>query len=124
VFVRDFCNLNNLPPRQLTEGARERLREHAFPGNVRELKAVVELAAVLAESETIQPQHLSLRGERPGAAPLVAPGEDESLRSQTAAIVQRYLQVYNGNILQVADRLQIGKSTIYRMLQNKQIELP
>ena len=39
------------------------------------------------------------------------------------AIVQRYLDAHNGNILQVAAKLQIGKSTIYRMVQNNEVHI-
>ncbi|MCB2406765.1 sigma-54-dependent transcriptional regulator [Hymenobacter lucidus] len=123
-FLEDFCRQNSMAACTLSHAAQNLLLQYHFPGNVRELKAVVELAAVLAESDIIQPQDLSLRGERPGTAPLIVPGDDESLRGQTAAIVQRYLNTYNGNIVEVAAKLQIGKSTIYRMLQNKQILLP
>ncbi|TGE21637.1 sigma-54-dependent Fis family transcriptional regulator [Hymenobacter aquaticus] len=125
-FLQAFCRQNNMTACTLSAAAQSRLLQYHFPGNVRELKAVVELAAVLAESDVIQPQDLSLRGERPGSAPPELPGPeaDESLRSQTAAIVQRYLWLYQGNIMEVAARLQIGKSTIYRMVQKREVELP
>jgi transcriptional regulator of acetoin/glycerol metabolism len=80
---------------------------------------------MLAEGDMIQGHNLSLRGGSSGqaASPTTLPAGDESLRAQTAAIVQRYLDAANGNILQVAAQLQIGKSTIYRMLQSKEIHL-
>ena len=119
VFVRDFCRLNNLPPRQLTDSAREQLRAHPFPGNVRELKAVVELATVLADGELIFGEDLPLRA---GKA-TVGPGSQLSLREQTRAIVQNCLDEMNGDVLAVAARLGIGKSTIYRMLQQQELHL-
>ena len=119
VFVRDFCHLNNLPPRRLSECARTRLGAHPFPGNVRELKAVVELAAVLADGEEIGHNDLPLR------AGLAAAGEVPplSLRDQTTAIVQNCLNELDGDVLAVAARLRIGKSTIYRMLQQQELHL-
>ena len=119
VFVRDFCHLNNLTPRQLTESACTRLREHAFPGNVRELKAVVELAAVLADGDQIRAEDLPLRAGRT----TVGPGSHLSLRDQTRAIVQSCLGELNGDVLAVAARLRIGKSTIYRMLQQQELHV-
>jgi DNA-binding NtrC family response regulator len=118
VFVRDFCHLNNLPVRQLTADACERLRGHSFPGNVRELKAVVELAAVLADGEEIRAEDLPLRAGRP-----TGPGSQLSLRDQTTAIVQQCLDEMNGDVLAVAARLRIGKSTIYRMIQQQELHL-
>lgn len=121
-FLDAFCSQNNMTACRLSDEASALLLRYPFPGNVRELKAVVELAAVLAENDTIQPQDLSLRaqGWAPGPLPTVG---NESLRAQVAAIVQRYLDSYQGNILQVAAKLQIGKSTIYRMAQNNEVKL-
>ena len=120
-FLSDFCHQNKMTPCRLSDEARNLLLRYPFPGNVRELKAIIELAAVLAEQDTIQPQDLSLRiqgSSAGGQAPTA-----ESLRAQIAAIVQRYLDAHQGNIMQVADKLQIGKSTIYRMAQNNEVRL-
>nr|WP_236668626.1 sigma-54 dependent transcriptional regulator [Hymenobacter rubidus] len=119
VFVRDFCHLNNLPLRQLTDEARHRLKAHSFPGNVRELKAVVELATVLADGELVQAEDLPLR---PGRV-TVGPGSQLSLREQTTAIVQSCLDEMAGDVLAVAARLRIGKSTIYRMIQQQELRI-
>ena len=118
-FVRDFCAQNNLPVRLLTAEARTRLMNHSFPGNVRELKAVVELATVLADGEQIQAADLPLR---PGRAS-VGPASQLSLRDQTTAIVQNCLDELGGDVLAVAARLRIGKSTIYRMIQQQELHL-
>ncbi|RPD49671.1 sigma-54-dependent Fis family transcriptional regulator [Hymenobacter sediminis] len=121
-FLKDFCNQNNMAACSLSSAAQQKLLHYNFPGNVRELKAVVELAAVLAENEQIQPQDLPLRhGPTDATTPGTMP--NESLRTQMAAIVQRYLDAHNGNILQVAAKLQIGKSTIYRMVQNNEVRI-
>ena len=119
VFVRDFCHLNNLPLRYFSESARKRLLEHPFPGNVRELKAVVELATVLADGEQILGDDLPLRAGRA----LVGTGSLLSLREQTTTIVQQCLDEMNGDVLAVAGRLRVGKSTIYRMIQQQELRV-
>ncbi|MDO7844832.1 sigma-54 dependent transcriptional regulator [Hymenobacter sp. M29] len=119
VFVRDFCAQNNLPPRLLTDGARDCLKAHPFPGNVRELKAVVELATVLADGELIEGDDLPLRAGRT----TIGPGSQLSLREQTTAIVQNCLDEMEGDVLAVAARLRIGKSTIYRMIQQQDLHV-
>jgi DNA-binding NtrC family response regulator len=117
-FLASFCALNGMPLLRLSSGAQHKLIQYAFPGNVRELKAVIELAAVLADGETIEADDLSLRQQE--TTPLAA---NTPLRAQVAAIVQRYLDANNSNILETAAQLQIGKSTIYRMVQNKEVRL-
>ncbi len=116
-FVRAFCAANNLPPRQFTGPARRALLDHPFPGNVRELKAVVELAAVMAEGNTINPQQLAL-------APSVAhPTTNLTLKAQTVAIIQRCLNDVHGDIAAAAARLAVSRSTIYRLLQTNELHL-
>lgn len=124
-FLQSFCEQNNMVSCTLSPAAQQKLLHYAFPGNVRELKAVVELAAVLAEGDVIQPQDLSLRAGALGATDTEAEEKvtNAPLRVQMASIVQRYLDAHNGNILQVAAKLQIGKSTIYRMVQNNEVSL-
>ncbi len=120
-FLRDFCLQNSLPLRQLTICAQKVLRDHPFPGNVRELKAVVELAAVLAEDNLIRPQDLTLRAPAPAPA---ARAPDRSLRQQTLDIIQVCLDEAKGDVVLAAQRLSIGKSTIYRLLQTQHVHLP
>jgi DNA-binding NtrC family response regulator len=124
-FLQDFCAQNNLLACKLSEDSKKLLLQYPFPGNIRELKAVVELAAVLTEGDVIYPQSLSLRRQQtvPSSYGTEDTPQDESLRAQTANIVQRYLDAHKGNILQVAAKLQIGKSTIYRMVQNNEVRI-
>ncbi len=122
-FLADFCAHNKVTACHLSHEAQQLLLRYPFPGNVRELKAVVELAAVLAEGDTIQAQDLSLRATGEAGKQNAAPAANESLRAQVAAIVQHYLDANQGNILQVAAKLRIGKSTIYRMAQNNEVKL-
>ncbi|GAB3830113.1 sigma-54-dependent transcriptional regulator [Hymenobacter jeollabukensis] len=119
-FLREFCLQNSMPLLHFSEAARQKLLQYTFPGNVRELKAVVELAAVLAEGDTITPKDLSLRNT---LHPEAEANGQESLREQVAGIVQRHLDAHNGNILHVAHVLKIGKSTIYRMIQNHEVRV-
>ncbi|MBG8554327.1 sigma-54-dependent transcriptional regulator [Hymenobacter guriensis] len=116
-FLRDFATRNNLAVHSFSPAACLKLQQYAFPGNVRELKAVVELGAVLAEGDTVEPVDLQLRPTSPAASPETA----APLRAQVASIVQRCLDANQGNILQAAAQLCIGKSTLYRMLQNKEV---
>ena len=118
-FTRQFCRHHNLTPRPLSSGARRSLLAHPFPGNVRELKAVVELAAVLAEGEEITATDLPLR-----VAPTPADqSAGLSLREQTTAILQACLDELKGDVLATAARLEVSKSKIYRMIQTEELRI-
>jgi transcriptional regulator with PAS, ATPase and Fis domain len=47
--------------------------------------------------------------------------EEKTMREYTISIVQSFLRRYDGNVLKVAEKLDIGKSTIYKMIQEKEI---
>ncbi len=113
-FNRNFCQQQHLPLRPLAASARRLLRTHPFPGNVRELRAVVERAAVLADGNCLEADDFLMTD-----APLVAdPDCLHSLRAQTTAIVQRCLAEVGGDVQAAAQRLGISRSTIYRMVQH------
>ncbi|MFD1870800.1 sigma-54-dependent transcriptional regulator [Hymenobacter bucti] len=129
-FVRNFSHLNHLPVRSFDAEAKRRLLAYPFPGNVRELKAVVELAAVLADGSHIRAADLpplqapaTGRDASPAAAP-TANGSMPSLREQTLAIMQSVLLQTQGDVVAAAGRLRIGRSTLYRLLQSGHLRLP
>ncbi|WP_254244905.1 sigma-54-dependent transcriptional regulator [Hymenobacter sp. BRD67] len=128
-FVQSFSLLNKLPLRSLSPAAREHLLSYDFPGNVRELKAMVELATVLADGEMLEPSDIPLRvplgslAGLPGATDqtaLVFP----SLREQTLAIMQSCLNAMQGDVVAASNRLRVGRSTLYRLIQSGHLHLP
>jgi len=117
-FVDDFCKENALPKMEISSKSQEKLLKYPFPGNVRELKAVMELACVLTNSETIDEDHVNFNSTNAKSDFLL---EEDSLQGYVQKIVKYYLQKYNNNVMVVAKKLDIGKSTIYRMLKNNEI---
>jgi len=85
---------------------------------VRELKAVMELGCVLTNSEHIDEDHVTFNSTNEKSDFLL---EEDSLEGYVKKIVKFYLQKYNNNVMVVAKKLDIGKSTIYRMLKNNEI---
>lgn len=52
-FVQNYCKRNNIINKKLTQGALDKLLSYDFPGNVRELKSIIELACVLSDNNFI-----------------------------------------------------------------------
>ncbi|MFD2244935.1 sigma-54-dependent transcriptional regulator [Pontibacter ruber] len=117
-FIDNFAKENGLGRRTLSAGAQEKLLSYSFPGNVRELRALVELAVVLADEDVIQEYDLNFNANHTEKDFLA---QERSLKEYTTEIIQRFLNKYDHNVLLVADKLDIGKSTIYRMIQSKEL---
>lgn len=118
-FLQAFAKENDLPALRLSAEAQEKLLSYPFPGNVRELKSIMELAAVMANDSEIKADDISFNSVSKETNFLF---EEMTLRDYTFKILRYYLDKYDNNVLQVADKLDIGKSTIYRYLKEMEDE--
>ena len=93
------------------------LMSYEFPGNVRELKSVVELAATLANNQEIHSDDIIL-----GSGDILPDilNRELTLREYERRIVDSYLRKYDNNVKTVAEKLEVGISTIYRMLKKEE----
>lgn len=119
-FTDQFATENRLPVLQLSEPAKQKLMQYRFPGNVRELKSVIELAAVLCDGKEILAEDITFTSARMEEEILM---REKTLREHTCDIVRYYLKKYDQDIVLTAEKLDIGKSTIYKMIQQKEVVL-
>jgi two-component system NtrC family response regulator len=99
----------------------ELLQRYPWPGNVRELKNVLERAAILAPAgEPLAAAYLPDEFHAGRPTPLLA--DDESLRGLEARHIRRLMGELVGNKPEVAKRLGIGLTTLYRKLQEYGVE--
>lgn len=101
---------------EISEGAKTKLLNHSYPGNVRELKSVIELAAVMCEDNTIQAKDITFMGGNSLSSILL---EKMTLKEMNRKIILQCLDEMDQNIPAVAERLDIGKSSIYRLLKEE-----
>jgi len=115
-FIKHFCNENNLLPKVLSKPAIDKLLSYSFPGNVRELKSVIELAITLSDNDEITGENIYL-GNNALIEETIA--KELTLREYNIRVVKKYLEKYNDNMKLVAEKLDIGIATIYRMLKEE-----
>lgn len=115
-FLNSFCETNDIPKKTLSKEAREKLLSYPYPGNVRELKAVIELACVMSDEEVLSADAINFTNLRKADSILI---QELSLREYTRKIIHHFLEKYDNDVLLVAKKLDIGKSTIYRMLKEE-----
>ena len=96
------------------------LQAYAWPGNVRELKNVLERAAILAPAgQPLAADYLPDEFHARAGAP---PAGGESLRALEAQHIGRLMRERAGDKPDVARRLGIGLTTLYRKLQEYGLE--
>jgi DNA-binding NtrC family response regulator len=114
-FISLFCQENKMAAKTLTSEASARLLSYPFPGNIRELKSVIELAVTLADQNEITADHIILGRGQDLLENVFS--REMSLREYDILIVKKYLEKYDNNIKLVAEKLDLGVATIYRMLK-------
>jgi transcriptional regulator with PAS, ATPase and Fis domain len=117
-FVDEFCKENKIPRKELSHEAQDKLLKYRYPGNIRELKAIAEIAVVMSEDKVIQADDIQFQ-QRNEVNDFIQ--EELTLDEYNARIIRWYLGRYNNNVLQVAEKLDVGKSTIYRMIKEGKV---
>jgi Nif-specific regulatory protein len=116
-FLDHFRRMHGRPNLGLTDAARERLRSYHWPGNVRQLRNVLDSAVVLADDESIRPHDLALRDSGSST-------ELETLRIDEweKRLITEALNRTGDNVPEAAKLLGIGRATLYRKIEQYHIE--
>ncbi|MFO8053904.1 MAG: sigma-54 dependent transcriptional regulator [Bacteroidales bacterium] len=117
-FAKEFAKENHIGKIKISQEAQQKLMRYPFPGNVRELKAIIELATVMAEGNEITADNINFHSTNTMTDLLL---EETTLKEYERRIIKSFLNKYDDDILLVAKKLDIGKSTIYRMKKNGEI---
>ena len=109
-FLDHFRRQHGRPNLPLSEAARRKLLDYDWPGNVRQLRNVIDSAVVLAGDEGIKLSDLGLRE--------VAQNGLETLRIDDweRKLIAEALRRTAGNVPEAARLLGIGRATLYRKL--------
>lgn len=117
-FTDEFCKDNEFPKKGFTDKAKDKLIKYSYPGNVRELRAIVELSVVMSDDDLIDDHDINFNSTDSLSNFIM---EDLSLAEYENKIIKYFLEKNNNNVVLTAKRLGIGKSTIYRLLKENDI---
>jgi len=122
-FTENVCRENELQPVQFSEEAMSRLKSLSFPGNIRELKNMVERLVFLSNNELISAEDLAnastaedIVDSSKGLKSLV------SIEEMEKQMIREAMELYKGNISQIARVLGISRAALYRRFTKYNIE--
>lgn len=101
---------------KLSKAARKQLLEYPWPGNVRQLRNVIDSAVVLAEGDEIRPDDIGLRDS---GGPVL---DSLKIEDWERKIIAEALKRSGGNVPEAAKLLGIGRATLYRKIELYNIE--
>jgi len=100
---------------KISDQAMIKLKNYAWPGNIRELQHAVERAVIMSESDTLQPYDfiLTTHDQQGNNEPMKTLNLDQIEKST----IRKALKEYGGNISQAADALGITRPALYRRME-------
>lgn len=112
LLIKITSKLSSIGPVHISPEAMQLLKLHNWKGNIRELRNVLERAAVISGNTTIVPADLPFEVQKQ-----LNKTKDLSLASTEKLHIQKVLAYSKGNKTETARLLDIGLSTLYRKLE-------
>jgi DNA-binding NtrC family response regulator len=114
----DWIEETGKPLGGFTQKALDLLTSYHWPGNIRELRNVVERAVVIAKGRMIGAEELTFVNPRSDACSM----GPMTLRELEINQIKTTLESCNGNIVRASKRLGIDRSTLMRKMKRYQLD--
>jgi len=122
-FLQMFATEMAIEMPTLSSEALSALMDYAFPGNVRELKNIIERALIESGGSEIQPKHLHFLPDTTSTKDKSSLEIPLNLQQAEVFLIKRVLTQAGGNISEAARLLGIARPTLYRKLARAGVEL-
>ncbi|MDN3546750.1 sigma-54-dependent transcriptional regulator [Mucilaginibacter aquaedulcis] len=123
-FVKYFCQLNNIPVKQISPEALNPLRNYQWPGNIRELEHLIERTVILTPQSTIDHIELPLLAEDQPLHPELK--KMKSIKEMEIDYIKTVIESCNGRLSGpggASEILDIPYRTLIAKLKKFRIEL-
>ncbi len=117
-FKNEFCRNNNVIDKSFSNGAKKKLLRYNYPGNIKELRAIIELACVLSENKIITENEIVFNSNLQSSYDL----SNTTLKDFNTRYIFNYLKRNDFQVVKTANDLGISKSKIYNMLKDGSFE--
>ena len=118
-FLTESCRRNKLNDMRISEPAKEYLCTRPFPGNIRELKNLVERTALLSPSDTIKADDFKAAMSDDSSLSMAAPRTLDEIEADRISAV---LEKHRGNISRAARELGLSRAALYRRMEKFDIK--
>ena len=112
-FIIRFCKQYGKPALRLDNAAREKLMQHPWSGNIRELEHAIEKAVIICDGAFLSAGLFQLQ-RRNEASEMPAASTLEDMEKQ---MIRRTLDKCGGNLSAVASQLGITRQTLYNKMK-------
>ena len=122
-FAGQQCRSNGLPTVDFTPEAMDYLQSLPYPGNIRELKNLVERTILVSGKETLDADDFKAQNHQPEEAVTIKGMEGLTLEETERQRILQAMEQYDNNVSQVAAALGVSRPALYRRLEKYNITL-
>ncbi len=122
-FVKRQCRENGLPPVEVTAEAIAYLARLPYPGNVRELKNLVERTLLITAKNRLEASDFEAQQQVDTLSQTEKNANRMNLEEVEKQTILQALQLYRNNITRVASALGISRQALYRRLEKYGIRI-
>ena len=117
-FIYQACNQFRKPLKKLTSSAKALFLDYPWPGNIRELKSVIESAVMVSDGDyiTISDLPMNLQHYATGHSEEIGSKAIRNIEEGERIVIEEALRQTNGNKAKAAEALGISTRTLYRKL--------
>jgi two-component system NtrC family response regulator len=120
-FVKQFSEKTNKKTLHIADDFLQKLENYSWPGNIRELKNIIERSVILSSGDTLTSDVLPYEMQHQ-AEKTTKSMSAFSMQSVEKLHIQKVLNYTKGNKAETARLLEIGIATLYRKLEEYGIE--
>lgn len=127
-FIVEFCRENHKEPKKISSAAMELLISYPWPGNVREIKNIVERMVIMTRGSMIEPKDVpdpvrEQRKAQPELSFLEYSLLKDARREFEKKFIMKRLMENDENISKTAEMIGIERSNLHRKIKNYGIEM-
>jgi len=117
-FLTKFANKYNKLELKFNQNTINKLLQHSWPGNIRELQHTIEKAVILCDGKIILSNHCWPEGESSNKNFTL---NTLNLNDNEKVLIEKAIQKYKGNISLASKELGINRSTLYKKMEKYDI---
>jgi DNA-binding NtrC family response regulator len=122
-FIGEQCAQNHLAPVRVAPEAMDYLQGLPYPGNIRELKNLVERTVLVSGKDVLTADDFRRGSRSEYAADAVRTLEGMTLERMERHVILQALKRHDNNLTQVAKELGISRAALYRRLEKLSIDI-
>ena len=115
LFIERFAKQYDKGSLTLSEDAKQKLKEHPWYGNVRELEHAIEKAVIISDSGVLTDAHFHF--PKKSLSPAAEESVVETLEDMELVMIRKAIDKHGGNLSAVASQLGITRQTLYNKMK-------